>query len=337
MSLYQRQDSEIWWASINLEGRPRLRQSTGHTDRRKAQAVHDRLAAELLLSAPALRGATWGKAVNLWLDKEERSTSELLSLQKFGRGFGDRMLSDVTYDNVHEALSFCKTPGTYMRYRAMIVAILNVARVAGLLEKVPELAVRRNKKEPTRKWITHEQWDTLYAELPAHMKPMAAFAIKSGLRQENVLQLQWSQVDLVAARAWFDPVEMKGNKGFGVDLGEEAVKVLEGQLGKHDVWVFPLRGKPVGDIKTGFISACVRAKLGTVTVTKDDEGKIHRNYTGFTWHGFRHTFATWHKQNGTPDDVLMKLGGWTDPRMVAKYAHHAPGYVASFVNNTRKK
>lgn len=60
-------------------------------------------------------------------------------------------------------------------------------------------------------------------------------------------------------------------------------------------------------------------------------------YTGFTWHGLRHTWATWHVQNGTPLDVLQKLGGWSDLRMVMNYAHHSPGYLAGFANNTRKQ
>lgn len=48
-------------------------------------------------------------------------------------------------------------------------------------------------------------------------------------------------------------------------------------------------------------------------------------------------WATWHVQNGTPLEVLQKLGGWSDLRMVMNYAHHSPGYLASFVNNTMEK
>ena len=51
----------------------------------------------------------------------------------------------------------------------------------------------------------------------------------------------------------------------------------------------------------------------------------------------RHTWATWHIQNGTPTDVPQKLGAWNDERMVKNYAHHSPGYLAQFANNVRKK
>jgi integrase len=85
----------------------------------------------------------------------------------------------------------------------------------------------------------------------------------------------------------------------------------------------------MGSPKTGFQAACIRAGLGHY----DERNK----YQGFTWHGLRHTWATWHVQNETPLDVLQKLGGWSDLRMVMNYAHHSPGHLARFANNNLKK
>ena len=59
-------------------------------------------------------------------------------------------------------------------------------------------------------------------------------------------------------------------------------------------------------------------------------------YHGFTWHGLRHTWATWHVQAGTPLDVLQKLGGWSSYSMVLRYGHHSPGYLAGFADNVEK-
>ena len=41
----------------------------------------------------------------------------------------------------------------------------------------------------------------------------------------------------------------------------------------------------------------------------------------FRWHDLRHTWASWHIQNGTPIHILQELGGWSDIRMVQRYAH----------------
>lgn len=323
MPLYKQAGSEIWWASISVPGRPRLRESTGHTDRAEAQKVHDRLKVIVQDEPVALRGLTWGLAVNKWIAVEARSDSELLSLRKFGRLFPDRALSAVTPEAIDAALSFCKTAGTYTRYRTMLAAILNLSGVK------LKLAARKDKKKKPRKWLTHEQWAKLYAELPTHMKPMAMFAVSTGLRQANVLGLRWDRVDLQRKVIWVEAEDMKADEAVSVPLSKAALDVLTSQIGQHADYVFTFRGRPIKEVKTAFIAACVRAGVG-----KFDE---HGHYEGFTWHGFRHTWATWHVQNGTPTDVLQKLGAWSDSRMVANYAHHAPGHLASFADNTTLK
>ena len=39
------------------------------------------------------------------------------------------------------------------------------------------------------------------------------------------------------------------------------------------------------------------------------------------WHDLRHTFASWLAAEGASDRVLQAAGGWSSPRMVARYAH----------------
>ena len=382
MSLYKRPDSEIWWISVSIPNAPRLRESSGTTDRQEAQRYHDKRKAESW-NQPRLTGRTWGDAVLLWCDAETRSDSELLSLAKFGRNFNDRSLASVTREAVHEALSFCKTAGTYTRYRTMIAAILNKAKDAGWINEVPKLEVRKDKKKKTRKWLTYEQWERLRAELPPHQRLMATFAVETGLRQSNVLQLTWSRVDLDRKLVWVEAEEAKGGEAIPVPLSTGAMNVLKSVQGTHEKFVFTYRGKPITEVKTAFQAACIRAGLGSVRVEHgedsqrrnsvrssgsmarkdhvlaasggkglgdrdvDEEGpRGHRapkgvartsaRYEGFTWHGLRHTWATWHIQSGTPVEVLQKLGAWSDLRMVMNYAHHSAGHLASFANNTRK-
>lgn len=333
MSLYKQKGSEVWWASISIPGRARLRRSTGHVDRAAAQRAHDELRAQYWQAVPDTRQATWGQAVAAWVEAKPRSTSELLSLRKFTVAHGDCELEQVTRESIHKALSFCKTAGTYTRYRTMIAAVLHLAQKAGQLPVPPVLATRADKKTKPRRWLTPAEWEALYAVLPAHMKPMAQFAIETGLRQANVLQLRWDHVSLERRMVWIDAQDAKEGQAIGVPLNDAAVAVLEAQAalppyrpnrGKGEPilspYVFTYCGHPVGEIKTAFATACRKAGI-----------------KGFTWHGFRHTWATWHMQNGTPADVMQKLGAWADPRMVQNYAHHSPTYLAGFAGNNRKK
>lgn len=322
MSLYQRKDSEVWWVNISHPNHPRVRRSTGTTDRAEAQRIHDEIKAELWKLAPtaSLPGNTWGKAVNAWLDIEERSASELLSLRKFNARYPDRPLVRVNGDDIAKALSFCQTAGTYMRYRTMIVAILNVAKKRKWLAEVPDIPVRRDKKKKTRKWITPEQWEKLHAELPQHLKAPAAFAVNTGLRLSNVFGLRWASVDLDRRLVVVAAEDIKDDDHLAVPLNDEAITAIKACQGVHDEFVFTFRRKPMAKPKYAFTDACRRAGV-----------------PDFTWHGFRHTWATWHVQNGTPLEVLQKLGGWADLRMVMEYAAHSPGFAAQFVNNVRKK
>jgi integrase len=52
----------------------------------------------------------------------------------------------------------------------------------------------------------------------------------------------------------------------------------------------------------------------------------------FRWHDLRHTWASWHIQEGTPLHVLQELGGWSSPEMVQKYAHLSSEHLAQWVD-----
>lgn len=304
---------------------------------------------------PEPKGATWGNAVSAWLAKEDRSDSELYSLAKLGKAYPDRALSQCSAASFEKALGFCKTAGTYTRYRTMITAILNLAGTRIVM------ATRKDKKKKLRKWITREQWLKLYAELPAHMQPMAEFAIETGLRQANVLGLTWERVDLKRKHVWIEAEDMKDDDALPVPLSDRAVAILRSKHQARDEkcpFVFTYRGKPIKEIKTAFQAACIRAGLGSYSQERPGvpgEGSVagqdhvHARavagkarhvargtgplrYQGFTWHGLRHTWATWHVQHGTPLDVLEKMGGWSDSRMVKNYGHHTGGRLAQFAN-----
>lgn len=317
MSLYRQKGSDIWWASITVDGE-RLRFSTGEYDRAAAQKVHDQRKAKQH-DAPKLKGKTFGDAVLKWAQAQTRSESDLQSLAKFGKHYKDRLLSGVTAESIDKALcSFIKAEGTYNRYLTRINAVLALSGVK------LKIAKKRDRKAKVRDWLTQEQWARLKAELPEHQRAMATFAILTGLRQANVLGLTWRKVDLARKMVWIEASEMKSARAIGVPLSTGAINVLKSVQGGHPEFVFTFRGEPIKEIKTAFQAACIRAGIGRM---------VAGTYSGFTWHGLRHTWATWHAQAGTPLEVLRVLGGWSDMRMLDRYAHHVPGLVGKFVNN----
>jgi integrase len=87
-----------------------------------------------------------------------------------------------------------------------------------------------------------------------------------------------------------------------------ALAVLNRQIGKHPTRLFTFRGEPVQQANTkAWTAALQRAGI-----------------EDFRWHDLRHTFATWHRQAGTPTHELQRLGGCRTGATVERYAHVAP-------------
>ena len=131
------------------------------------------------------------------------------------------------------------------------------------------------------------------------------FALSTGLRQSNVVMLEWSQVDLERQAAWIHPDQAKARRAIHVPLNSVALAVLLRQVGKHPARVFTYRGRPITWANT-------RAWK---------EGLIRAGIKDFRWHDLRHTWASWLAQQGTPMNVLQELGGWESEEMVKRYAH----------------
>jgi integrase len=169
--------------------------------------------------------------------------------------------------------------------------------------------------EPKRRirWITPEQAEKLLVLLPEHQQALVTFALATGLRQANVLKLEWSQVDMERRVAWIHADQAKAGKDIHVSLNETALTVLRKQLGKHPQRVFTLRGKPIAWANTLAWRVALR-KAGI---------------TNFRWHDLRHTWASWLAQNGVPLSEIQEMGGWESHDMVRRYAHLSPANLAA--------
>jgi len=114
--------------------------------------------------------------------------------------------------------------------------------------------------------------------------PFPQFSLATGLHESNVTGLEWSKVDLSRRVAWIHADQSKSGRAIGIPLNNEAIVVLRNQQGKHKHQVFTYRGMPVLKANTkAWRQAQVRAGI-----------------LDFRWHDLRHTWASWHVQNGTP-------------------------------------
>ena len=106
--------------------------------------------------------------------------------------------------------------------------------------------------EPVKRirWLTRIEANRLLKELPTHIEDAARFSLAVGLRESNVVNLEWSQVDLVRKVAWIHADQVKAKKAIGIPLNAEAIEVIKKQISKHKTRVFTFNGRPVQKFNT---------------------------------------------------------------------------------------
>jgi len=319
MSLFKRKDSSCWWVKVVIDGR-KIQRSTGTDDKIKAQEFHDRLKAQMWeqqrLGVKPER--SWKDAVIRWISEtSEKATHEedkrkLLWLHAY---LGDKMLNEITLD-VIDGIKAAKlkeaAKATTNRYLALVRSILIRARDEWeWIDKAPKVRLFKETASRERS-LTKEQAGKLLDELPDHQRDVVLFALATGLRQSNVLRLEWSQINLEQRHAWIHGAQSKNRRPIAIPLNDAAYAVLVRQTGKHPTRVFTFKGKPLNSANTrAWTKALARAEI-----------------TDFRWHDLRHTWATWQRQAGTPTHELQRLGGWRTGAMVERYAHLAPEHLA---------
>ncbi|WP_425493818.1 tyrosine-type recombinase/integrase [Dyella silvatica] len=118
------------------------------------------------------------------------------------------------------------SPANANRYLALVRAILRRAcRVWEWVDRIPYVELFPEPAGRIR-WITAEQARDLLDELPDHQRDMVLFAFSTGLRQANVLHLEWHQIDMTRSLAWIYADQAEGRRAFSVPLNDTALSVL---------------------------------------------------------------------------------------------------------------
>jgi integrase len=237
-----------------------------------------------------------------WLDRHLRG----VALDAINRDVVDRLMQARVADGVSNA----SVNRTFEVLRAILRRAVNEWE---WLERAPRIRMLPEPKRRIR-WLTREEAQRLLVELPPHLRAIARFSLATGLRQRNVVELEWSQVDLDRRQAWIHPDQAKARRAIAVPLNAQATVVLRQAQGNHPRYVFTYQGEPIKQVNTrAWRRALERAGI-----------------EDFRWHDLRHTWASWHVQEGTPLNVLQELGGWESEEMVRRYAHLAPSQLVEY-------
>ena len=309
----------IWQISLCTPSGQRFRRTAGTADRREAQELHDKLKHELWrqekLGEKPKR--LWDEACIRWLQENQGKKSldsDKIKIRLLPELRG-LLLEDMTRDLIHSVVNRKTCSGsTKNRYFALIRAILNkCVNEWDWLDKAPKLKLHKEPKKRIR-WLYPEEAQRLVnalAHLP-YMQHLVIFSLATGLRQANVLNLKWEQIDLRRQVAWIYPDQAKAGKAIGVPLNHTAMQVLMDRPRVSDYVFTHSKG----------------ARVKSISSRVWREALERAGIEDFRWHDLRHTWASWLVQNGTPLAALKEMGGWESVEMVQRYAHLAPEHLS---------
>ena len=328
MSIYRRKDT--WWIQITTANGERIQRSSGTKVKQEAQELHDKLKAESwrVKKLGEKPRRSWQDVVIRWLtehkDKKSIETDKVI-LRWFNPRLQNKFIDEINKELVEkfkqDKLNEGSCNSSVNRYIGVLNAMLRKAKDQWeWIDDVPKITLLPEQSRRLR-WLSHEEAKRLLKELPEHLNAMVRFSLATGLREANVCGLQWSQVDMQRKCAWIHADQAKAAKAIPVPLGAEALAVIREQIGKNHNFVFTYEGNPVSRANNhAWRKALIRADI-----------------TEFRWHDLRHTWASWHVQNGTPLNILKELGGWADLKMVMRYAHLSSDHLKEFADNTSLK
>jgi integrase len=223
--------------------------------------------------------------------------------------FGESLLTDVRPERVERYKAdrlASVAPGTVNREVALLRRMLALAIEWELLDANPMQAVKGLKEPPGRlRYLSPEEMTALLDACAPRLRPIVVCALNTGMRQGEILRLQWPQVDL--RQRLIRVTHTKTGEARTIPINDallEELRRLPRRLGAAAVFAKDDTGAPYVDCWRAFHVAAKRAGL------KD-----------FRFHDLRHTFASY-VQMGLGDlRATQTLLGHRDIRMTLRYAH----------------
>jgi integrase len=238
--------------------------------------------------------------------------------------FGDFTLAEITpsfisdYKNTRHREG--AAPKTINNELALMSHAFNLAiKDWEWLKENPVKKVSREKvNNQIERWLTLEEEKRLLITSPKWLREIVTFAINTGLRQGEILDLMWPLVDF--SRRTMTILEQKNKGKDTLPLNENALAVLKERDGvRHPNTDHVFYNENMKRIDSSNLSRAFRSALRKAGIKN------------FRFHDLRHTFATRLVQAGVDLYTVQKLGRWKTISMVMRYAHHYPESLRSGV------
>ena len=213
--LYER--NGIWHIDKVVRGQ-RLQESTGTSEREEAEQylIHrlEKLRQEKVYGVRQVR--TWREAATRFLVEFKDQPSIALSalhIEQLDPYIGDLPITHIDDGTLAKFIKDRQAPSKTatgkikpgVSNRTVNIALQRVVRILNLchrkwrdpekrpwLESVPMIRMLDEKVSSRKPYpLSWEEQSVLFAELPAHLQPMALFKVNTGCREQEVCKLRW--------------------------------------------------------------------------------------------------------------------------------------------------
>lgn len=325
MGLYKR--GSVWWMSFSHHGE-QFRRSTETEDKKLATRIFDKLKGDIAEGKwfEGLEGdhTTFRELMDKYMaeysaiNKAPRSHERDKGLRKhLDPVFGNIVLTEITPRQIAEYKVKRRQEGAAPRTVNYELILMGHAFNLALREWewVKENPVSKVRKEKVNnfieRWLTHEEEAKLIEASPKWLQEIIIFAIHTGFRESEILDLTWKQVDF--HRRTITLYEQKNKNVDTLPVSQTALQVLKQRYECMQ-----------GESLRVFLNQCGK-RIFAQNLIRSFHGAIKKaGIERLRFHDLRHTFATRLVQNGVDLYRVQKLGRWKTTSMIMRYAHHYP-------------
>lgn len=322
MALYRR--GRKWYADF-YDGKARVQVSTGTANRREAEKFLALRLSEIergeFVKPAKITLAELGQQYMDFAKANKRSwLRDQQILAHLNGAFGTMLLPEITALPIERyKLGRLKavSPATVNRELAGLKRLFNLAEDWGLFRgRNPVKGVRfLDENNLKLRTLTEAEETALLSSCSPYLQDLVIFALNTGLRLGEILNLKWEEVDI--DKGILRMMVRKTRRMLELPLNDKALSVVRGWHGVRKcqyVFYNPETGGQWKDLWLGLKKSCRKAGIEDVT-----------------WHTFRHTFASRLNGNGADLVTVKELLGHADIKTTMRYAHSNRDAKASAV------
>src|SRR5262245_16556043 len=338
--LVQKRASPTWWIAYSVRGKS-MRESAHSPKESDGRKLLKKRLGEIALGKPVgpdVEKTTFEEMAVMIINDYKANSRRSLARVEDAIGhlreyFDDYRAAEITGDKVTAYV-------TYRQEQKAAAATINNELAA--LSRMFTLGVRSNKigvkpyigklaLSNTRKgFFEWEQFFSVLKNLPENLQPAIETAYITGWRiHDEIFTRQKYHADL-KGRGWLrlDPGETKNGEGRNFPMTArlreiiaqqpERTKALEKATGRIIPWLFHRDGRAIKTFRRSWMTACVKAGLGTEIRSAD--GKLIKRIGNRIPHDFRRTAIRNLERAGGSRSDAMKMVGHKTESIYRRYA-----------------